>query len=390
MLGAPAELRQQFWQLVVPIALRVKDHELAEGLDADGDPLKPISAKTRKYRKSAMTPDGLGDPDAPPLMPAYQKSRVRSLLAGRAFSTHCELYWRFDPFTGRSFDVILTYQVEMGRNVFGVSDEGLREIRVQSWAAWTKWKKTGAAPIERRTAFASHALTQGPQPRIAGIIARSTEPGAGSRATKAVGALETRHLTLGIGAPTAERLKASTTRSGMMTGEEWRKYFTTTEVKAAKPRAPKIAPLVKVVAPPTKPRPGKVNLPVTQFIPAAQAVPIINRAEIERIAAAAPKGAISPVPVGLLRVQADKVGALQDLINQRITEFYKGNPPKEPIIVIFEDGLFFVHEGHHRAAAAIMRGDFSLPGLIFQRVPGTQKDAQLMVMDADGNLHPHS
>jgi hypothetical protein len=219
-------MRQQFWQLVVPIALRIKDQELAEGLDAEGEPLRPISAKTRKYRHSAMTPDGKGDPAAPPLMPAYQKSRVRSLLAGRAFSTHAELYWRFDPFTGRSFDVILNYQRDEGRDVFGISDDGLRTIRIQSWAAWARWKQSGAAPAEKKSAFPAYALTQGQQSRIASIIARSIEPESGQAATRAVGALETRLITRGIGAPTIAELKASATRSGMMTGEEWRKYFT--------------------------------------------------------------------------------------------------------------------------------------------------------------------
>jgi hypothetical protein len=276
-------MRQQFWQLVVPIALRIKDKELADGLDATGELLKPISAKTRKYRKSAMTPDGKGDPDAPPLMPAYQKSRVRSLLAGRAFGTHCELYWRFDPFTGRSFDVILTYQVEMGRNVFGISDDGLRQIRIQSWAAWTKWKKTGSTPTERKSAFPAHALTQGPQPRIALIVARSTEPGAGSRATKAVGGLETSHLTLGIGAPTVERLKASTTRSGMMTGEEWRKYFTQEgkirpgPAKAAVPKAPTPKAPVKP-APEVKSVPKPATIPVGTAIDIKTVSPKIGRA----------------------------------------------------------------------------------------------------------------
>jgi len=238
VIGAPTPMRQQFWQLVVPIALRVKDGELAQGLDAEGDPLKPISTKTRKYRQSAMTPDGKGDPAAPPLMPAYQKSRVRSLLAGRAFSTHCELYWRFDPFTGRSFDVILNYQREEGRDVFGISDDGMRAIRQQSLAAWERWKRTGAAPTTKKSAFPSYALTQGQQSRIAGVIARSTESGAGQAATKAVGSLETRMITRGIGAPTIAELKVSATRSGIMTGEEWRKYFVQ-ELKVGKPPRPR-------------------------------------------------------------------------------------------------------------------------------------------------------
>ena len=94
------------------------------------------------------------------------------------------------------------------------------------------------------------------------------------------------------------------------------------------------------------------------------------------------------MPVGLLRVQADQVGVLQDLINKRIAEFYRDNPAQVPIVVIIEGGKFFVHEGHHRAVGAILRGDFSVPGLIFRRKPGTRDEAELVVMDESGNLHP--
>jgi len=260
-------LRRQFWQLVTPIALAVKDRELAAGLDAQGEPLKLISARTRKNRRSAMTPSGKGDPSAPPLMPAYQKSRVRSLLAGRAFATHCELYWRYDPFTGASFDVILTYQKAMGRDVFGLSDLAMAKIKSQSWAAWAKWRKAGLAPTEKRSAFPAAALTAGPQSRIAGIIARSAEPNAGATAPKAVGSLSTRWITRGIGEPKVI-LKApfTATRSGAMTGPDWRRFFTAEEgggkpprapkPKAPKPAAPKVARVAMKPAPP-KPEPSR-------------------------------------------------------------------------------------------------------------------------------------
>jgi hypothetical protein len=285
---APTELRQAFWQLVVPIALRVKDQELAAGLDAEGDPLRPISDRTRKYRRSAMTPDGKGDPAAPPLMPAYQKSRVRSLLAARAFATHCELYWRYDPFSGRSFDVILNYQREQGRDVFGISDDGMRAIRIQSWAAWTRFKNSGAAPVEKRTAFPSYALTQGPQPRIAGIIARSAEPGAGARTSVAIGNLDTRFITRGPGVPKIKDLKASATRSGSMGREGWHRYYTEEigkppRPRAAVPRAP-IAPRPPAPAPPA---PTHANPLVQDFLTITHAakVPvrvIDDRAEAEK------------------------------------------------------------------------------------------------------------
>ena len=78
----------QFWTFVVPIALKVKDKELAEGLDAYGDPLKPISAATRKHRRSEMTPSGKGDPSkgVPDLTgqpPGYLKNQMLMFKADK-------------------------------------------------------------------------------------------------------------------------------------------------------------------------------------------------------------------------------------------------------------------------------------------------------------------
>ncbi len=149
--------------------------------------------------------------------------------------------------------------------------------------------------------------------------------------------------------------------------------------------------LLDITAPASehRPKPGKENLPVTQFIPNGHVVPKVDRDEINAIAAKAPSGAISPVPVGLLRVQSDKLGVLQDQINKRISEFYRDNPSTVPIVAIFQEGTFFVHEGHHRAVGAVMRGDFSIPGLIFREKPGGKHEAELVTMDSDGNLHPY-
>lgn len=278
-------MRRQFWQIVVPLALKAKDKELAAGLDATGEPLNPIKERTRKNRRSAMTPSGKGDPSAPPLMPAYQKSRVRSLLAGRAFATHAELYWRYDPFTGASFDEILNYQKKAGRDVFGISKDGLAAVRKAALAAWAKFKKSGAAPTEVKTAFPSVALTAGPQSRIAGIISRSALPNAGATAPRAVGSMSTRWITRGIGAPKVAELKASTTRSGAMSAADWRKFWTAEEGRAGprparptapKPVAPRPAPLVKLLPKPvTKPGAAIVSTPVfaRQALSAARAVP---------------------------------------------------------------------------------------------------------------------
>ncbi len=145
--------RKLYWSWVVEFGLKRKDKELSQGLDKDGSPLRPISAKTRAHRRSAMTPSGKGDPSAPPLTPAFQKSRTRSLLAGRALSTHAEFYWRFDAFTGDSWAVVLSYQAVRGRDVFGLSQAGTAAVKAQSWAKWERWKQgkvRAAAPAKPR------------------------------------------------------------------------------------------------------------------------------------------------------------------------------------------------------------------------------------------------
>src|SRR6185437_1836711 len=135
-LGSERAIRLMFWGWAVDEGLRVKDAELARGLDKDGAPLRPISPATRKHRRAAMTASGKGDPSAPPLMPAYQLSRTRSLLAGRPLPTHADFYWRFDPFTGDSWGVILAIHAKAGRDVIGLSPKGVAKVKARCWARW--------------------------------------------------------------------------------------------------------------------------------------------------------------------------------------------------------------------------------------------------------------
>jgi hypothetical protein len=293
--GLPQPMRQQFWQIVAPIALKVKDNELAAGLDAHGDPLRPISPRTRKYRRSAMTPSGKGDPSAPPLMPARQKSRTRALLAARALPTHVELYWRFDPFTGDQWARILTFQRQHGRDVFGVSPDGMRQIRDKAWAEWEAWKKRGAAPEEYKRAYSSAALTAGPQSRIAQIIAGSAQPNAGSKPVPQVGGMNTRWITRGIQAPTVKELKQGS-RTGGLTGQDWRRYYTEEvggqqaagriaamppKPRPIKPRIVTAKPPQKIAQKPVQNPPPVVNLTLDRFatlaLTAARAVPAGQR-----------------------------------------------------------------------------------------------------------------
>lgn len=133
------DLHQEFWRTVVALVLSVKDRELAEGKDALGQPMTPISLYTREHRKSAMGP---ADPNAPPLTPAYGLSRTRSLLDGRAHAAqhHALFFWRVDPVTGQHWGKILGYHRKGSkklpvRNVIGLSPAGRAEVqrRARQW-----------------------------------------------------------------------------------------------------------------------------------------------------------------------------------------------------------------------------------------------------------------
>jgi hypothetical protein len=136
----PIETRKLYWGWVVELGLKAKGKEILAGLDKDGKPLKPIKPATKDHRKSAMTPSGKGDPNAPALIPGWQKSRTYSLLAGRALSTHAEFYWRYDAWTGASWGDVLAYQRKQGRDVIGISAGAIAKVKVQSWAKWEQWK----------------------------------------------------------------------------------------------------------------------------------------------------------------------------------------------------------------------------------------------------------
>lgn len=213
-----ASTRKMYWEWVVDLGLRRKDKELSEGLDKDGKPLKPISEYTRKHRRSAMTPSGKGDPGAPPLTPGLQKSRTRSLLAGRALSTHADFYWRYDGFTGDSWAVVLSYQADRGRDVFGLSDEGLAWVKVKSWQCWQQWKdgfvRKPAAPTV--TEVTKPPSTRAPSNR---------QPG--ESATVNTGREPTEAATYGINADAPRK------GHGGRTPAEWDAYFRQTA--AAKP-----------------------------------------------------------------------------------------------------------------------------------------------------------
>jgi hypothetical protein len=215
LVAYDATTRKLFWSWVVELGLKRKDKELSQGLDKDGKPLRAISAYTREHRKSAMTPSGKGDPAAPPLTPAHQKSRTRSLLAGRAFSTHAEFFWLYDAWTGASWAVVLSYQAAKGRDVFGLSKAGVAWVKSQAWAKWKRWKegKVRAVPQSRPRQVAAPQFDQ-----------RFIE-----------------HIEHGVSTGTGDFMPGRST--GFSTPEERRKYFSQTADaklpgRAANPKSP--------------------------------------------------------------------------------------------------------------------------------------------------------
>lgn len=199
-LPADPAVRALFWGWVVELGLRRKDRELAQGLDRHGKKLKPIAAKTKAHRRSAMTPDGKGDPKAPPLMPARALSRTRSLLDGRAAKDAAVFFWRFDPFSGKGWGEILAIHRKEGRDVIGLSPKGIAAVRAAAWERWAKFKAGEPVPS-------------------------STPPPSARPPIPRVGKAPTAWATHGIGpsdeAPTFLEGQAT----GGMSWEEWRRYF---------------------------------------------------------------------------------------------------------------------------------------------------------------------
>ena len=144
----PDRIKMMWWDWVVKYGLIAKDKDLAKGLGADGKPMKPLHPYTITHRKSEVGPV---HKHAPPLIPALELSRVRSLLTGRAHTTSAEFWWKFDPITGTSFAEILRYQRdEYGRDVFGLSPKGISWTLARATKDWEAWKASPEA--ERLTA----------------------------------------------------------------------------------------------------------------------------------------------------------------------------------------------------------------------------------------------
>jgi hypothetical protein len=119
------------------------DKQTAAGLDKDGNRLAPIKQSTRERRHSAMGP---ADPNAPPLQPAHELSRTRSLVDARIVGLTVQVYWKFDPVSGKRWGTILNYHRRGAghlpvRDVFGLSPEARQRVLQAAYLWWAGYAK---------------------------------------------------------------------------------------------------------------------------------------------------------------------------------------------------------------------------------------------------------
>lgn len=222
----PDAVKLMWYQWVVELGLKRKDRELAQGKDKDGV-VGVLAPATIKHRKSEVGPT---TPAAPFLTPSYARSRVRSLLTGRAHTGSAEFWWAFDAVSGRSFATILHYQAEAGHDVFGLSPLGIAWVTREATKRWAAWLAEGhhgrpaVSPVGE------------PIRKVAVLKPVRKVP---------IGRTDLENMTAGAGARDSETLAAIAAgqhtgfRRLNLAGEKW-KPFTPVRVRAvtAKPKLP--------------------------------------------------------------------------------------------------------------------------------------------------------
>lgn len=220
LASQPTYVKLAFWTMVVDLGLRRKDWELARGLNARGEPLPGVAPETRKHRKSAMTPNGKGDPSAPYLMPGRGLSRTRSLLTGKAHADYAEFYWRYDAHTGDQWGRVLAWHAARGKayDVVGLSAAGIASVAQQAQKRWRQYLQ--ASSPGHMVGLAPVAAFQPAQPTLGrnATLDRSLTP---------TGRTDLTFATFGIGGTKDEAQRAidEGRSSGFRTQAEWDAYF---------------------------------------------------------------------------------------------------------------------------------------------------------------------
>lgn len=131
---APPWERSRFWSIVGIIAERVKQDELARGLDRHGRKLRPVKVRKVRFRRSGRVVDG------EPLMPHRGLSRTRRLLRYSVLSFGVVFFWangwarildyhRRGACLKRKGRIVGKLPV---RDVFGISPAGMERIKAES------------------------------------------------------------------------------------------------------------------------------------------------------------------------------------------------------------------------------------------------------------------
>jgi hypothetical protein len=150
-LSRTGDAREAFEQAAKEWVRAAKDAELAHGLDRHGEPLAPISATTRRHRRSWTRH---ADPSAPSLPPAYGMSRTRALLDVRADQTGVWVFWRSETSTGREWRTILSYHARglvcgaPRRDVISLAPESLCTVQAQATDWWRAYRRAGQMRVE--------------------------------------------------------------------------------------------------------------------------------------------------------------------------------------------------------------------------------------------------
>ena len=222
--GQPEAVRLAYWRAAVPLILKQKDKELAAGLNRHGRKLPRVRRDTARRRRSAMTPNGKGDPKAPYLMPGRKLSRTRSLLAAKELSDGrgVRVWWRYDAYTGREWGEVLRRHAMRGPeyDVIGLSPQGTKAVRRAVERRWAKANKALPAPVATPT----QAL---PIPRP--------------------GRTDLRHADFGIGSR-AEEVKQAIVEgrsSGFLSPDEWAKYWRSGRTTGTLAKPARTAPAVR-------------------------------------------------------------------------------------------------------------------------------------------------
>jgi hypothetical protein len=199
---APKAAQLRFLRDIAGPAADVWRKYRRQGIDANGQPMKPIHPLTRRARadninpvsgKRPYSPMGMSDPNNAPLQASGSKSRTTTLLRSRpVLGKGVWFYWLTDRHTGRPWGEILNHHRKgfarffvypsrgwgyvKSRDVFGFSAVELGEIKDLAVEIWREAQPDVLPTLTRVWRVAADQSGIGPCPpvRPCGIGKRSS------------------------------------------------------------------------------------------------------------------------------------------------------------------------------------------------------------------------